>query len=192
MGIDHKTGRMKREGPVGIKPRPFIVSVVQETISGFGVQKSPEVIESIFREVDLKTFKNIGNMVRILEGVEDFLKQAKQFGIRLAVATSDMTLRAEKALLDVGIGKYFEEVVGGDRILNSKPHPEMAELILSEMSISASRAVMIGDHPVDIQMGNNAHLACEIGVLTGLGTVEDFKSDECVLSPSFLEMEITA
>jgi len=46
------------------------------------------------------------------------------------------------------------------------------------------RAVVIGDHPVDIKMGKAAKVGCNIGVLTGLSNADLFSDLDCFVVES--------
>lgn len=190
MGIDESTGKMKREGPVGIKPRSFIVQVVIQTLKEMGAAASVQEIETLFREVDEKTLSHIRDFVRLLPGVENFVRKAHDAGILLSIATSDRTNRAQETLNQFGLSPYFHSVLGGDQIQNSKPEPEAVERLLVKTKARREKTAVIGDHPVDILMGENAGLICNIGVLTGLGTREDFKDLPCHIIESFNQLKV--
>lgn len=190
MGIDEKSGRMKREGPVGIKPRSFIIKVVRQAVLDFGVEISEERVTQLFKDVDAQTEKNLGNYVRVLPSVENFLKDAKGAGIKLAIGTSDTTRRASEGLKQAGIGQYFDFILGGDQIQKSKPESETVDRLIQESGANRANTAVVGDHPVDIFMGKNAGLECNIGVLTGLGQREDFAPLSCHVAASFAEMGV--
>lgn len=192
MGINHNTGRMKREGPVGIRPRSYIIQVVVEALCRTSNPVPAKEIEQIFNEVDQNTLGRILDFVKILPGVADFLKQAHAAGVKLAIATSDRTDRAEETFREMGLLNYFDSVLGGDRIQRSKPEPEMVNRLISELGVKREKTVVVGDHPVDILMGQNAGLTCNVGVLTGLGRTEDFLSMPCILADDFSQMRVDA
>ncbi|SVB87871.1 uncharacterized protein METZ01_LOCUS240725, partial [marine metagenome] len=59
MGFDLESERMKPEGPVGVKPRTFIVKVAREVVCRNGVSIVEEEIEKLFKIVDRQTETNI-------------------------------------------------------------------------------------------------------------------------------------
>ncbi len=168
MGVDEGF-MLKREGPVGIKPRGFIIKVVQAYISKLCVVSELEVSEA-FEDVDLESSLEIGNYLNLLPGVESLLKSLKQSGVKLAIATTDIQSRAELALKSKGLDGYFDLVVGGDCVKESKPSGEMGTLICETLRVDKLKSVMVGDHSVDLRMAQNAHLRAGLGVLTGLGS----------------------
>ncbi len=190
MGICLETGLMKRSGPVGVKPRNYIVQTVRNALAREGISKELETIEALFKEVDQETAKNISPLLKLLPGVESFLQQCKKNGIRMIVATTDITARADIALKALNIDDYFEGVIGGDKVERNKPAPDPAWKALQQTGIHSKRAIVIGDHPVDIEMGRSGGIDCNVAVLTGLGIEEDFKGTDCWIIPTFEKLEV--
>lgn len=176
MGIDLVTCRMKPEGPIGIKPRPYIVSIVKKALATHGANKTEKEIEAIFKKVDAITSNDILPLLRLLPFVEIFLDQCMKNNVKLAVATNDISSRAEMALKALCIDQYFDTVIGGDQVSQVKPSSDMVDKIIEVSGVNKKNTVMIGDHPVDVQMGINSGLGCCIGVLTGLANPEEFSS----------------
>lgn len=179
MGIDLTTGLIKLSGPVGIKPRPFIVQVVYNIISESNGTVTVEAVEEIFREVDRITTRDILPYLKILPYVIDILTVCQKLGIKLAVVSTDITKRIILAMETLGLSEYFSCFVGGDVVNSSKPAPDPAQYAMDLCGVSAERTASIGDHPVDICMSLAAGISCNIGLLTGLGQRHDFESLPC-------------
>jgi phosphoglycolate phosphatase len=190
MGIDLLTGKMKPEGPVGVKPREYIVQAATEVLLNNRVTQSPEDIEKIFGTVDSNTASNITPLLTMLPFVEDFLIRCNKHNVQLAVVTTDKRERAETALKALNIDHYFQYIIGGDEVENAKPAADMANKVLEISGININKVAVIGDHPVDVQMGLAAGIECNVGVLTGLGTTEDFRKLPCRVVNSFENLDI--
>ncbi len=68
---------------------------------------------------------------------------------------------------------YCPVVICRDDVNKVKPHPEHISLALARLGSAPEKALMIGDHPIDITTGRNARtLTC--GVLTGRSQKDDF------------------
>lgn len=68
---------------------------------------------------------------------------------------------------------YCPVVICRDDVNKVKPHPEHISLALARLGSAPEKAMMIGDHPIDITTGRNARtLTC--GVLTGRCQKDDF------------------
>ncbi len=65
MGVDFLSGKMKPTGPVGIKPRSFIVGVALEVVRSHGIIISNDEMESIFLEVDKQTSKDMSPFLMV-------------------------------------------------------------------------------------------------------------------------------
>jgi phosphoglycolate phosphatase len=88
------------------------------------------------------------------------------------------------------LDKYFQSIIGGDAAQNTKPAADLAEIALRNGNYSKEKVVVIGDHPVDIQMGLNSGIQNNIGILTGLSSREMFEPYGCVIAHNFDEIEI--
>ncbi|PZD96013.1 HAD family hydrolase [Paenibacillus sambharensis] len=103
--------------------------------------------------------------VQPMPGLLSFLERCREAGIKMAVATSDDTAMAEQHLEWLGIRRYFQAVVGADRVKRGKPHPDMAVLACLELGLQPEEAVMIGDTKADIQMAAEAGM--KAGIMIG-------------------------
>jgi phosphoglycolate phosphatase len=193
MGVDLQTGLMKEDGPVGVKPRPFIVNIVAQKVRDAGCNISDTEIESLFVEVDRLTAQDLYPLLKLLPGVENLLKQLHTCKVPTVIVSTDITSRARKAVEELGLNKYFYAIIGADLVENTKPAPDLAKLALQYVNVEAADAVVIGDHPVDIQMGKTANLGLGIGVLTGLSSSLSFRSYDCpvVTDLTLISMECT-
>jgi len=190
MGVNLATGRMKPEGPVGVKPRPFIVQVATSVVQQAGVEMDEARMESLFAEIDQQTATDPLPLLRLLPGASDFLKQLSALGIAAAVVSTDITHRATWAMQALKIDQYFRVIVGGDAVAHTKPAGDLAQAALAHGAHSARHSLVIGDHPVDIQMGMNAGLFQGIGVLTGLSDCSAFKNLDCVTVPDLTHLAV--
>lgn len=177
MGVDIQSERMNPNGPVGVKPRSFIVRVAADVVRNLGCKISDGDMENIFLEVDADTSKNMLPLLKLLPGVKELLMKLKSSNIYAVIVSTDITSRARKAMQALEIEEYFSEIIGGDLVENTKPSSDLAELALDKVGCMASSAIVIGDHPVDMLMGKNAGIDVNIGVLTGLSRKKSF--DEC-------------
>jgi phosphoglycolate phosphatase len=190
MGVDTGSGRMKPQGPVGIKPRPFIVNVVVEVLAQHGLKHSQQEVEELFGRVDRQTGENLAPLLKLLPGVAPFLEKCHNQRIKLAIVTTDITQRATLALKSLGLLPLFDHLIGGDAVSQPKPAGEPALKVLEATGISSESTAVIGDHPVDIKMGINSNISCNIGVLTGLSGRDDFNDLPCHIVASFSELDI--
>lgn len=190
MGIDLNLGGLKPFGPVGVKSRPFVVNVIIQTAKYFGVELTSTEVEDIFFEVDDETLENLSTYLRILPGVKDLLKDARKNKICTALVTNDLTSRAIAAMESLEIDNYFDIILGGEKVTNSKPSSDLAIAVISYFSTNPSKSIVLGDHPVDIKMGQGAGCKINIGVLNGISNEDTFRDVECMLIPDLTHLKI--
>ena len=190
MGIEIESGRMKPEGPVGVKPRPFIVKVATEVVCKNGVNAEEENIEKIFKDVDLQTANDILPFLKVLPCIISFIKECHEQGVQLGVVTTDITERGRKALQALEIENYFQYIIGGDQVINPKPASDSVDIILEQSGIERDKIAVIGDHAVDLEMGISSKIGCNIGVLTGLGNRDSLEPYTCHIIDSFNQLSI--
>ena len=119
----------------------------------------------------------------LFEGAAELIGELHAAGFLLAVATGKSRLGLDRALKNSGLGEYFSATRCVDECY-SKPHPQMLDELLHELSVPAERALMIGDTTHDLQMAINAgvgalavdygaHPASELDALRPLARLQD-------------------
>ena len=86
--------------------------------------------------------------VPVLNGVPAFIAGLAAAGVEMAVATSTRTAHARTHLQDAGLLKYFELVVGGDRVTRRKPDPEIYLSVAGKMGWEIRDCVAFEDSDV--------------------------------------------
>lgn len=167
MGIDLKSKKMKAEGPVGIKPRGFIMDVALDIMKKYEHNYTKEMVVDVFEEVDVYSKTQLKKIVKALPDVERVLNELKHEGLKIAIATTDLTERAVLAMKALDLDGYFDEIVGADLVENAKPSADLVLYLLEKYSLDRREVVVIGDSMADLGMAKSA--ICQfIGVKTGL------------------------
>ncbi|MBO7479705.1 MAG: HAD-IA family hydrolase [Bacteroidales bacterium] len=123
----------------------------------------------MFDELDKK------GVVTLYPGVLETLKELKEQGVRLAIASSRHRHTLDRYISELGLAPLIEMTVGADNVTKAKPDPQPVNIILSALGVPAEEAVMVGDAPYDILMGRAA--GCRtIAVTYGNGTAEDLEA----------------
>lgn len=100
----------------------------------------------------------IGDTV-VFEGIMELLEELKAADVYIAVLTNkphDAAIASVKEFFDDNL---IDKVIGQQDSFERKPHPETAELLLSEFKVTKDKAIMIGDSDVDIATGKNAGIS---------------------------------
>lgn len=109
----------------------------------------------------------------LFEGVIPLLTELRSQDKQLAVATGKARQGLQNAWSQTGTEKYFTASKCADEA-HSKPHPDMLEQILSELSVSPAEGVMIGDTSYDMAMAEAIGMD-RIGVSYGVHEIEQLK-----------------
>lgn len=96
------------------------------------------------------------NESTVFVGVKELLQSLKASGKLVGVFTAKGTRTTELTLEYHGMKGLFDIIVTGSLVKNHKPNPEGVNLALSRLSISPSRAVVIGDSPSDYKAAVSA------------------------------------
>lgn len=84
------------------------------------------------------------------------LEQLKAKDIVCTIATSRNNKSLEEFLEKLHLKPYFSYVLGGEDTALLKPNPEPVLKTLQDLSYLAEQTLVIGDMPVDMQMGKGA------------------------------------
>lgn len=180
MGIDLKTKKMKPEGPVGIKPRTFIIDVAYNTMLKYVHNYKKSDVVKIFSDVDEYSKTRLKEIVKPLAGVREILESLRVSGTLIAIATTDLSSRALLAMQELELDSYFVDIAGADLVKNAKPSPDLVDYLLAKHKLECSEVVVIGDSMADLNMAKNAK--CKfIGVKTGLFTADFIDNSEYIV-----------
>ena len=105
----------------------------------------------------------------LFAGTRTLLAELGRRSIRIGVVTRNCRAAVIKTFPD--IDRYCQVVLTRDDAYRVKPHPEHLITALSLLGTHPADAVMVGDHPLDIQLGKETG-TYTIGVLSGHSTRE--------------------
>jgi phosphoglycolate phosphatase-like HAD superfamily hydrolase len=176
LGADERAGRLRPEGPVGLKKREVVLKAATDYLDGIGHRSTLQLCEQAFYRADEISSADLRRFIRPIQGAVFLMGALRDRGCRVALATVDVSPRARLAMEFMGVSDTLDLIVGGEEVSRSKPDPEMVHMILDRLGIGRSQAVMVGDALTDVQMGINAGLKASIGVLTGFATAEQFRA----------------
>jgi phosphoglycolate phosphatase len=172
MGVDLKKNILRPDGPVGLKKREVVMQAAIDYLHGRGHDNTYNLCFDVFGEVDELSSLDLQKYIKPIDGTATLLNEAHLKGCKIAIATTDKSVRAKLAFRFLGLEEKIDIVLGADHVKESKPDPEMIFKILKELNIQPDNAIMVGDALIDVQMGINAGLKASIGVLTGFATAQ--------------------
>ena len=192
MGADLDSGKLRPQGPVGLKKREIVMQSAIDYLTGLGLNNTYDLCFEVFAEIDDISSRELRAFVRPISGAEELVRSASQRGCKIAIATTDRRQRAKLATDFLGFGDVVDIVVGADDVSRPKPDPEQIELILKAFSMDRSQAVMVGDALTDVQMGINADVKASIGVLTGFATAAQLQAITPYIARDVSEIHIAS
>ena len=107
--------------------------------------------------------------------VAETLAELRRRGIQMAIASSRTSRSLRGFVSDMHLDEYIAMVVGCEDVAATKPAPDAANIILSSLGVSPAETIVVGDMPVDIQMGRAAGIR-SIGVTYGNSTPDQLLS----------------
>lgn len=118
-------------------------------------------------------------LVRPFSAVPDLLRRVRDAGVRVAIASSAKKDELGKYLDIAGIADLVDETASSEDAEESKPAPDIFQVVLKKLKLEGVDAVAIGDTPYDASAAGKAGIAT-IGVLCGGFTEVSLRDAGCV------------
>lgn len=96
------------------------------------------------------------------EGVEDYLKEAKELGLKIGLASSSNREWVEGYLKQLNIFKYFDVIKTSNDVSEVKPNPELYLKAIESLGITSSEAFAFEDSLNGLKAARAAGLQCVI------------------------------
>lgn len=119
---------------------------VMERVIGNG--QSWEELRNEFRQRDIYSEVDYRRIYR--PEVTETLKQLKEWGYRLALASSTQLDLVERVLNENEIRQYFEVVVSGNQFKRSKPDPEIYLYTAQRLGVQPRECLAVEDSTIGI------------------------------------------
>lgn len=121
-------------------------------------------------------------------GISDALKEMRQAGARLYLATSKRTIFASRILEHLDLAVFFDGIYGSEPGGALDHKSELISYILNQHTLTPNCCVMVGDRHYDIR-GAHANRMRALGALWGYGTRDELEiagADKLVTEPASL------
>ena len=156
-----------------------ILNSLRYTLEFYGVEYSDERLKTFIGPPIVETFKKLGFLGenRVYDGIENLLKNLKNSGRHLAVATSKPEEYAIRIAEYFGIAKYFDCICGCNMDETRSDKAEVIEYALDSCGLNTEdteRVLMVGDRYTDIE-GAHKNSICAAAVLYGYGSRKEFE-----------------
>jgi HAD superfamily hydrolase (TIGR01509 family) len=93
-------------------------------------------------------------------GLRDWIREGRQWGLRLAIASSSPRPWLDSHLGRAALLAEFEVIATGDEVEQHKPDPAVYRLALRRLGLDPDRAVAVEDTAHGVRAAQSAGLAC--------------------------------
>jgi beta-phosphoglucomutase family hydrolase len=117
--------------------------------------------------------------LKLLPGLDNFLRDAHEAGIPMAIGSAAIMLNVDFVLDNLHIREYFQALISADDVKKSKPDPETFLKCAEKLKFEPKNCIVFEDAPKGVESALNAGMTCI--VLTIL-----HEKDEFISSPSII------
>jgi beta-phosphoglucomutase len=103
--------------------------------------------------------------LRAINGLENFLAELKDAGVKMAVATSSDMNDVDFVFNIVPIRQYFDTIIIGSMVSEPKPSPQIFLKAAQHLNIRPEKCIVFEDSTSGLQAGNNAGMKV-VGITT--------------------------
>jgi len=128
-----------------------------------------EEAEEILLELEIEDAER----AHLLDGSSAALSALHQAGVKIAIITRNC--RQVVARIIGSAAMPHDALLTREEVSHVKPHESHLRLALAAIDVSPERAVMVGDHPIDMETGRRLAMRT-VGVLTGNSTEAELRS----------------
>ena len=151
-----------------------------ERIFGKGKFSASELQEIILQK-ELTYQNEFRPQLKLINGLDRFLQQAKTNGIRLAIGTAAIKSNVDYVLDGLHLHEVFDAIVSSEHVESSKPDPEVFLKCASLLGVSPGEAIIFEDSPKGIEAAKNGGFLAV--AITSFHGPEDFtKFDNLLFS----------
>lgn len=111
---------------------------------------------------------------RVHPGAAALLNELQSRGIKVAIVTRNCRAAVEHVLVRIALP--YDVLVTRDDVKAVKPDPQHLLAALRQLGAEPQRALMVGDHPLDVRAGRAVGVRT-IAVLTGYSPLERFAAE---------------
>ena len=130
--------------------------LIMRALNWAGCEMAKEQLDSARILFDRHYSQSVESGTELYPQASTTLKQLANDGMKMALVTNKPTPFVRPLLSSLGILDYFSVIIGGDDVVEKKPHPAPIYLVLGRLGLRANELVFVGDSRNDIQAGQAA------------------------------------
>lgn len=94
--------------------------------------------------------------LKLIDGLDLFLKEAKSKDIKMAIASAAIPFNIDFVLDNLEIRNLFSAIVSADDVITSKPHPETFLKAAAILGTAVENCIVFEDAPKGVEAAQNA------------------------------------
>jgi beta-phosphoglucomutase family hydrolase len=145
-----------------------------------GADVTDEEIAALAAEKDALYREMYGPHRAAIRGFEDFVTQADEKGVALAVATSAPPKNIVFTLDELDLRRHFVTVVGAADVKQGKPHPDVFLKAAEQLGADPANCIVFEDAPMGVEAARRAGMRAV--VITTTLPAEAFKEFDNVIA----------
>jgi len=156
----------------------YTLELVEECVQVLAGQNGQETAEAFRRDAEaaiLAIEMDAADTAEVHPGVPELLEHLRERGFKIAIVTRNCRAAVERILSRNRLA--HDALLTRDDVAAVKPDPEHLLAALRLLGVEPQRALMVGDHPMDIRAGR-AVGAKTVAVLTGYSPAERFAPEQ--------------
>ncbi len=154
--------------PEAAVPTMELLDIVEAAHPDLAEAIRPAVLQRV-REVEVEAAARSS----LFPYVRPMLAACRTFGLQTGIITRNCPEAITRVFPD--IAEHFPCIVTRDDVPRVKPDPEHLLAALEQLGVSPEETLMIGDHPMDIVVGQRAG-TFTAGLATGEASLEELRS----------------
>jgi HAD superfamily hydrolase (TIGR01509 family) len=100
--------------------------------------------------------------LKLIEGLPEVLNKAKAMGRPMAIGSAAPKFNVDFVLDNLNIREFFDCVLCGEDVHQSKPHPETFLNAASYLGVAPSKCLVFEDAPMGVEAAQNAGMSCVV------------------------------
>jgi len=154
-----------------VLPRDLILKLVGRTTREIAEELArlglcPSVDELVRRKTEIFIGKYV-DLVKPKPGVYDVLKELRELGLRLGIASSSKREAVYRVLSRLELWNFFNVVVTGEEVRRGKPEPDIFLEVCRRLSVKPLECVGVGDTVHDV-------IACKRAGMMAIAIASEF------------------
>ena len=127
----------------------ILMTTIKRTMPGVDVQEAV----AYYRQFQAD---HCDELVHVYEGIPELLRELRNRGCKIGVATSRTKEGYDKYMEDLGLADLVDAAATMDDVVRHKPHPDTVNKVLEKLGATPDEAIMVGDSRYDTGCAMNA------------------------------------